>query len=86
VATKTYNCFVRLAYVNRDDKLVPATRAYRANDPDLTDGWHDLVTDNTIAVWRVERTTVTRATDMVLAHLAGHAPIGTTKLYDRAAS
>jgi hypothetical protein len=87
VATKTYNCFVRLAHVSRNERLVPVTRAYRTDDPEYCpNGWQDLVTDGTLAVWLVERTMAVHATDMVLAHLAGYAPVGITKLYDRANS
>lgn len=83
MATKTYDCYVRLSYVSRDERLIPASRAFRADDPDFPGGWHDLVTDNTLVVWLVERSTITNATNHVLAHLAGHAPVGVTKLYDR---
>jgi hypothetical protein len=82
MSTKTYDCYVRLAYANLDERLVPVTQVHRANDPQFPGGWHDLVTDNTIAVWLVERTSVTHAQDLLLAHLAGHAPVGTTLLYE----
>jgi hypothetical protein len=81
---KIYDCYVRLAYVNRNEHLIPAAGAYQRDDPEnCPGGWRDLVTPSTIAVWLVERTNVTHAKDMVLAHLAGHAPYGITKLYDR---
>lgn len=83
MATKTYDCYVRLAYISRDEGMFPASQVTRTNDPQFPGGWQDLVTNNTIAVWLVEHTLVSRATDMVLAHLAGHAPVGVTKLYDR---
>lgn len=84
--TKTYDCYVRLSYVNRDERLLPASRAYRVDDQEyLPSGdWHDLVNDSTIAIWLVERTSLTHATDLLLAHLAGHAPVGTKQLYDSA--
>jgi hypothetical protein len=82
--TKTYDCYVRLAYVNRNERLIPAAGAFKVDDPEnCPNGFQDLVTDGTLAVWLVERTMVTHAKDLVLAHLAGHAPVGVTKLYDR---
>jgi hypothetical protein len=82
--TKTYDCYVRLAYVNRNNHLLPAVGAFKVDDPEnCPNGFQDLVTDGTLAVWLVERTMVTHAKDLVLAHLAGHAPVGVTKLYDR---
>jgi hypothetical protein len=89
MATQTYDCYVRLAYIVRDEGIVvkspryiPMAKAYRRDDPNFPNGWQDLVTTGTLAIWLVERTQVTHAADMVLAHLAGHAPVGVTKLYD----
>jgi hypothetical protein len=81
--TKLYDCYVRLSYVERDERLIPVSRAVKTDDPDFPGGWHDLVNDSTICVWLVERTTVTHAHDLLLAHLAGHAPVGITKLYEQ---
>jgi hypothetical protein len=82
--TKTYDCYVRLAHVSRGNRLMPAAGAYKADDPEnCPNGWQDLVTDGTLAIWAVERTMVSHAKDLVLAHLAGHAPVGVKKLYDR---
>jgi hypothetical protein len=85
MAPKTYECYVSLSHVHRNGHLVPAVGAFRANDTEyLPSGdWHDLVTNGTLVIWRVERTMVSHAKDLVLAHLAGHAPHGITKLYDR---
>lgn len=81
---KTYDCYVRLAYISRNERLIPAAGAYKVDDPEnCPHGYQDLVTDGTLVVWLVERTQVTHAKDLVLAHLAGHAPVGVTKLYDR---
>ena len=85
MAPKTYDCYVRLAHVSRDERLLPAACAYKVDDPEnCPNGWQDLVTTGTLAVWLVERTQVTHAKDLVLAHLAGYAPYGVTKLYDSA--
>jgi hypothetical protein len=84
MAEKTYDCYVRLGYIIRNRRLQPAAIAYKVDDPEhCPNGWGDLVSVNTMAVWLVERTLLTYAKDLVLAHLAGHAPVGITKLYDR---
>lgn len=83
MSTKLYDCYVRLAYVNVDDRLVPATQVVRTDDPDFPGGWQDLVNNNTMAIWKVERTNMARAAAMALAHEVGQAPHGVTKLYDK---
>lgn len=80
---KTYDCYVRLAHVSRNERLIPAVGVTRVDDPDFPNGWRDLVTNGTLVVWLVERTMLSHAKDLVLAHLAGHASVGVTKLYDR---
>lgn len=87
MAPRTYDCYVRLAHVSRNERLLPAVSAYRTDDPDFFDDrrdWRELVTAGTLAVWLVQRSQVTHAKDLVLAHLAGYAPYGVTKLYDKA--
>jgi hypothetical protein len=82
---KTYDVFVVLAHVHREGRLVPGAGAVRCDDESqVPNGWHDLVHPaGTLAVWRVDRTNVTQAKDLVLAHLAGHAPAGVQLLWDK---
>lgn len=83
MAPKTYDCYVALRHVSRNGRIFPGVGAYRVDDPDYPNGWRDLVSTGTLAVWLVERTQVTHAKDLVLAHLAGHAPHGITQVYHR---
>jgi hypothetical protein len=83
MAPKTYECFVALRHATRNGRLIPVVAAYRADDPEFPGGWRDLVTDGTLAIWRVERSMLTQANDLVFAHLAGHAPHGVKQIYDR---
>jgi hypothetical protein len=83
MAPKTYDCYVRLGYALLDHRLVPVARAFKHDDQEnLPGGWRDLVNDNTICVWLVERSSITHAQALVLAHLAGHAPVGIKLLYE----
>jgi len=81
-APRLYTVHVLLAHVIRDKGIVPETSAH-VLAPNVD--WRPLVITNpgALAVWSVERTNITRARDMVLAHLAGHAPAGVMQLWDK---
>jgi hypothetical protein len=76
--TKTYPLYVTLSHVLRGGRLTPATGVVRQSEvPD----WRQLVDSKTLAVWLVDGSTVTHVRDLLLAHLAGNAPAGVTRLY-----
>jgi hypothetical protein len=79
-STRPYDCYVVLAHVHRNDHILPTSAAHKRDE---INDWHDLVTKSTLTVWLVEGTTITHARDLVLAYLAGHAPVGVTRLYSR---
>lgn len=78
--TRLYTVYVVLAHVHKAGRIVPETKIYTAFGID----WRPLVvgTPGALVVWSVERTTSFQARDMVLAHLAGHAPSGVIELWN----
>jgi hypothetical protein len=77
---KNHDFYVVLAHVQRGQHIVPITAAHRRDE---YDDWHELVTPSTLTVWLAEATSLAYARDFVFAHLAGHAPHGVTKLFDK---
>ena len=77
---KTYDCYVTLARVQRQGRLVPGAGPTPVA---AVDDWRSLVHSGTLAVYLVERTNTTNAKDLLLAHLAGFAPSGVTRLWRR---
>lgn len=47
----------------------------------LVDGWQNLLTNNTMALWRVQCNSKAQAVPQVMAHELGHAPHYTEKLW-----
>jgi hypothetical protein len=75
----TYDCYVVLDRVRRDGRLVCTTTVFMRRD---IEDWHDLVTPETLIIWLVERTLRSLAVSVVVAHLARHAPVGVTQLWE----
>lgn len=78
------DAYVVLSHIPRKEGgWTPAASSFaRASVPD----WRSLLigpSSRILTIWLVERTAKTRAPERVLAHLAGHAPAGVTRLYDR---
>jgi hypothetical protein len=82
---KTYDCYVVLDHVLRDGRWVPGVGAYQRDSAQVLEagGWHGLRSERTLGIWLVENSQTSHARDLVLAHLAGHAPFGVTRLYDK---
>lgn len=79
-----YDTYVVLTHEHRDKRLFPNVETHRRDDvPD----WRSLLIGRIpLGVWLVEGATKTSARDFLLAHLAGHAPSGVTRLYRKPSS
>lgn len=72
--------YVTVEHVHRNGRIVPHVDTTTLG-PDQT--YHNLINVSTLAVFRVEGVTKRQAGSMLIAHLAGHAPVGVERVYDR---